>query len=215
MTNFMRKIIFGLSLALLLTLAVVCGCNCAVVCSTSDCVHDSVDAIEHETWGMLLGTTPQTRFSGKRNYFFKYRIDAAVQLYKAGKIDSLLISGDDASLGGVNEPVAMRDTLVKYGIPASVILLDGKGYRTQASIINTCNVYGIKSFVVISQRFHNERAVFLARHMRSVEIDRVQAFNAQSPWGNFSFITYLREYLARVKVFVDLAMDGADCNFRK
>jgi len=183
---------------------VVFACNYVVKWDASSSIHDDVNDVQHETWGMLLGTAPQSRLTGKRNFFFKYRIDAALELYNAGKIDSLLISGDEHSLDGVNEPVAMRDTLVKHGMPASVIVLDGKGYRTQASLYNTCTVYGIKSFIVISQQFHNERAVFLAHYMSGLDVVQVQGYNAQAPTNGFSFVTYAREYFARFKLFIDL-----------
>lgn len=59
------------------------------------------------------------------------------------------------------------------------------------------------SFTIISQQFHNERALYLATHL-DLEIKNVQAFHAQSPTTNFAFITYVREYLARVKMFIDI-----------
>ena len=108
----------------------------------------------------MLGTTPQARITKVKNYFFIYRIDAAEQLYRAGKIEKILISGDEHSLDGVNEPECMRDSLVARGIPAEDIYLDGKGYRTINSIINANKEFGQKSFTIISQEFHNERALY-------------------------------------------------------
>ena len=108
---------------------------------------------------MLLGTTPQTRIGGRKNMFFKYRIDAAEDLYNAGKIKYILISGDENSLDGINEPECMKDSLVARGIPENVIFLDGKGFRTLDSVVRMSKVFGVRTFTIISQRFHNERAL--------------------------------------------------------
>ncbi len=203
----MVKKIFKYTLfAVLGMVLLVLGCNYAVTWSTGDAVHDDINDIEHETWGMLLGTPPKSRFTRRTNYFYRFRIDAVVRLYKAGKIDSVLVSGDEHSLDGINETTAMRDSLVARGVPRRIIRLDGKGFRTQASVYNIVNKFGIKSFIIISQQFHNERAVFLCRHMKGVEVERVQGYNARSPRSALSMITYTREYLARVKLFLDLLL---------
>jgi hypothetical protein len=97
----------------------------------------------------------------------------------------------------------MKDSLIIRGIPASVIFLDGKGLRTFDSVVRTSTLFGVKSFTVISQKFHNERAIYLAEHL-NLDIENVQAFNAKSPISNLSILTYLREYLARVKMFMDI-----------
>jgi hypothetical protein len=97
----------------------------------------------------------------------------------------------------------MKDSLIIRGIPASVIFLDGKGLRTFDSVVRTSTLFGVKSFTVISQKFHNERAIYLAEHL-NLDIEKVQAFNAKSPTSKLSLLTYLREYLARVKMFIDI-----------
>ena len=150
-----------------------------------------------------MGTTPQARIGRITNYFFIYRIDAAEQLYKAGKIEKILISGDENSLDGINEPECMRDSLVARGVPASAIILDGKGYRTICSVANANNVYGLKSFIVISQKFHNERAIYQAEHL-GLDVENIQAYNAKNPKSRRAYLTTIREYFARVKMFMDL-----------
>ena len=124
-------------------------------------------------------------------------------MFKAGKIEKILISGDENSLDGVNETECMRDSLVARGVPASAIILDGKGYRTINSIINANKVFGLKSFTVISQKFHNERAIYQAEHL-GLDIENIQAYNARDPKSARAFLTTIREYFARVKMFMDL-----------
>ena len=178
-------------------------CNQIVVNNTQGKVFSDIDSIKYNKVGLLLGTTPQARITKVKNYFFIYRIDAAEQLYKVGKIDQILISGDENSLDGVNETECMRDSLVARGIPTNAIILDGKGYRTISSVINANKVYGLKSFTIISQKFHNERAIYQAEHL-GLDVKNLQAYNAKDPKSRRAYLTTIREYFARVKMFMDL-----------
>ena len=184
-------------------LALILICNQIVVNNADGKVFFDIDSIKNNQVGLLLGTTPQARFDRITNYFFIYRIDAAEQLYKAGKIEKILISGDENSLDGVNETECMRDSLVARGVPASAIILDGKGYRTICSIINANKVYGLKRFTIISQKFHNERAIYQAEHL-GLDVENIQAYNAKDPKSRRAYLTTIREYFARVKMFMDL-----------
>ena len=178
-------------------------CNHIVVNNAEGKAFSDIDSIKYNTVGLLLGTTPQARIGRITNYFFIYRIDAAEQLYKAGKIEQILISGDDNSLDGINEPECMRDSLVARGVPSNAIILDGKGYRTICSVVNANKVYGLKSFTIISQEFHNERALYQAEHL-GLDVENLQAYNAKMPKSRRAFITTIRDYFARVKMFWDL-----------
>ena len=184
-------------------IALMLICNQIVVNNAKGKVFSDIDGIKYNKVGLLLGTTPQARITRITNYFFIYRMDAAEQLYKAGKIEKILISGDEDSLDGINEPECMRDSLVARGVPASAIILDGKGYRTINSIINANKVFGLKSFTIISQEFHNERAIYQAEHL-GLDVENIQAYNAEMPKARRAFITTIREYFARVKLFIDL-----------
>lgn len=188
---------------IVLSLAVVWVCNRMVADNATGKTYDNIDSVQYREVGLLLGTTPQTRIGNRRNLFFKYRIDAAEDLYKAGKIGKILISGDENSLDGINEPECMRDSLVARGVPTEDIVLDGKGTRTIYSIINANQVYGLKSFTIISQKFHNERALYQAEHL-GLDVENLQAFNATSPSSKWAIRIYVREYFARVKMFWDL-----------
>lgn len=190
-------------------LVLILVCNQIVVNFAKGKVFYNIDSIKYNKVGLLLGTIPQARITKIKNYFFIYRIDAAEQLYKAGKIDAILISGDENSLDGINEPECMRDSLVARGVPANVIFLDGKGYRTINSIINANKVFGLKSFTIISQEFHNERAIYQAEHL-GLDVENIQAYNAEMPKARRAFITTIREYFARVKLFIDLCFTDSE-----
>ena len=192
-----------LAIAVFLCIALLLVCNQLVVDNAKGKVFSDIDSIEYNKVGLLLGTTPQARLTKVTNYFFIYRIDAAEQLYKAGKIKYILISGDENSLDGINEPECMRDSLVARGVPERAIFLDGKGYRTINSVINANKVFGLKSFTIISQEFHNERALYQAEHL-GLDVENLQAFNAKMPTSRRAYLTSIREYFARVKMFIDL-----------
>lgn len=187
-------------------IALLLICNQIVIHNAKGKVFSELDSIAPTEWGLLLGTTPQTRIGNRQNLFFKYRIDAAEQLYKAGKIKRILISGDENSLDGVNEVVCMKDSLVTRGVAANDIYLDGKGFRTLDAVVRAVKLYDIHSFVVISQRFHNERAIYLAEHL-GLSVHDITGYNAADATTGTAFLTYVREYFARVKVFLDLLTD--------
>ena len=194
---------WAIGIVVFICLALMLVCDHIVVNNAEGKVFSDIDSIKYNKVGLLLGTTPQARFDRITNYFFIYRIDAAEQLYKAGKIDQILISGDEHSLDDINETECMRDSLVARGVPASAIILDGKGYRTICSVINANKVYGLKSFTIISQKFHNERAIYQAEHL-GLDIENIQAYNAKDPKSRRAYLTTIREYFARVKMFMDL-----------
>lgn len=211
----LRKIIlWTICIIAILCIALMLICNQIVVNNAKGKVFSEIYDVKYYDVGLLLGTTPQARIGRITNYFFIYRIDAAERLYKAGKIKKILVSGDENSLDGINEPECMRDSLVARGVPASNILLDGKGYRTINSIVNANMVYGLKSFTIISQEFHNERAIYQAEHL-GLDVEHIQGYNAKMPKSRRAFLTTIREYFARVKMFLDLmTSDETEINER-
>lgn len=198
-----KKLLWTTCIMSFVCIALLLICNHIVVNNARGKAFSDIDSIEYNKVGLLLGTTPQARITKVKNYFFIYRIDAAEELYKAGKIEKILISGDENSLDGINEPECMRDSLVARGVPANAITLDGKGYRTICSVVNANKVYGLKSFTIISQEFHNERAIYQAEHL-GLNVENLQAYNAKMPKSRRAFLTTIREYFARVKMFIDL-----------
>ena len=183
-------------------------CNQLVISNADGRLFDEIESVpEGYSVGLLLGTTPQTRIGHRRNMFFESRIHATASLYHAGKIQKVLISGDDNSLDGINEVECMRDSLLERGISPRDIILDGKGYRTILSVHNAYHDYGCRKLIVISQKFHNERALYLADNL-GLGFEQVIGFNAKSPHSLMSQKTYVREWFARVKMFIDLFINN-------
>lgn len=148
--------------------------------------------------GLVLGTSKLLK-NGRINLYYKFRVDAAIALYKAGKIEFILVSGDNSSVDN-DEPTDFKNDLVAGGIPTDKIYLDYAGFRTLDSAVRAKEIFGLTEFTFISQKFHNERAIYLAEKNG---IDAI-GFNAKDVGGQSGTKVKLREYLARVKVFVDL-----------
>lgn len=163
-----------------------------------DKIYSSINDIPKNKVGLLLGTGKYLR-NGHINLYYQYRIDATVKLYKAGKIKHVLISGDN-SRKEYDEPSTMKNDLIAKGIPANKIHLDYAGFRTLDSVVRCKEIFGQESITVISQQFHNERAIFIAD---SKDITAV-GFNAKDVSKRYGFKVQLREKLARVKVVLDL-----------
>lgn len=142
-------------------------------------LYDDVDSIPHRKVGLILGTSPISTWSGTRNHYFDHRIKAGAELYKTGKVDWLVVSGGDYrnSENGYDEPIAMRDSLIKQGVDSARIVLDYDGTRTLNSIAKIRDVYCQDSITIISQKYHNERALYQAKHLG---IDAI-GFNAKTP----------------------------------
>lgn len=200
-----KKLFWFLSVALALILAVIIVCNIIVVNYSKGKMYDNSDDIQYARYGLLLGTSPITPW-GTHNYYFDARIDAAAELFSSGKIDTIIASGGDyraTEKYGCDEPAAMRDSLITRGVPAEKIILDYSGTRTLKSF-QFAKKSGIDSLTIISQEYHNSRALYMAKRLGI----KAAAFNAKEPVSRkFKLKNHLREYLSRVKLFIDLALD--------
>ncbi|MEC5394847.1 SanA/YdcF family protein [Bergeyella sp. RCAD1439] len=164
---------------------------------TQDRITEDLTSLPAQKVGLVLGTS-KTLANGYKNYYFYYRIDAAERLYKSGKVRYLIVSGDH-SLKHYNEPEDMTNELVARGIPREHIFQDFAGLRTLDSVLRAQTIFGQKAFIIISQKFHNERAVFIARK-HGIE---AYGYNAEDVNRYAGFKTQIREYFARAKVFLD------------
>ncbi len=194
-----RKVIKWMLIPALLLLGLVVVCYTTVSSYSKDRLYDTVEYIPYRRAALVLGTSPWDR-NGDPNRFYNARIKACVDLYNARKIDRIIVSGDNHHIS-YNEPEAMRASLVEMGIPNEVIFLDYAGFRTFDSVVRAREVFGQQSFTVVSQKFHNERAIFIAGKKG---IDAV-GYNASGVGLNYGLMTYVRELFARCKVYLDLA----------
>jgi SanA protein len=153
--------------------------------------------------GLLLGTSRYAH--GRPNLYFVHRINAAAELYRAGKVKYILVSGDN-SRASYNEPQDMKEALIAAGVSAEDIYLDYAGFSTLDSVVRASKVFNIQSLTVISQQFHCERAIYIAR---AHEINAV-GYAARDVSGASATRVKFREYLARAKAVMDVAIMGTE-----
>jgi SanA protein len=172
--------------------------NYAIEKNAENKIFSNVDNITNNKVGLVLGTAKRLQ-NGNINLYYKYRLKAAINLYKSKKIEFIVISGDN-STKNYDEPTDFKDDLIKAGIPENKIYLDYAGFRTLDSVVRIKEIFGQTSITIISQEFHNERAIYLAEHFNIKAI----GFNAKRVSGRYGLKVQIREYLAKVKVFVDI-----------
>jgi SanA protein len=173
------------------------GSYYAASLAASGRIFDDVSQVPARQVGVVFGCDEKT--NGRDNLYFKYRINAAVELWQAGKVKTLIVSGDNRSRF-YNEPQKMKNALVSRGIPAGRIVCDFAGLRTLDSVVRAKEVFGVNDAIFITQKFHNERAIYLglANGMDPV------GYNAKPVGGAASTRMKLREVAARVKMGLDV-----------
>jgi SanA protein len=164
-------------------------------------IHDDPAQVPAGRVAMVFGTTDSV--SGRPNLYFRYRIDAAVRLWESGKIKTIIVSGDNSSKY-YNEPARMKTALIARGVPENRIVEDPAGLRTLDSVGRAKEAFLLNEVVFISQRFQNERALYLAR---SFGLD-AHAFNARDVTTQAGLKTRLREVGARVLMWLDVHILG-------
>lgn len=160
--------------------------------------YSDVHLIPHRRVGLILGCAKALP-NGNANLFFQYRVAAAAELYRAGKVDYLLVSGDN-HIRAYDETQDMKNSLAELGVPHGKIYSDYAGFRTLDSVVRARDIFGQTQITIISQEFHNRRAIFIARHRG---VDAI-GFNAREVDAYDSFDTRCREELARVDAVLDV-----------
>lgn len=182
----------------LLMVGLIALANWKISSDSRKYIYTEIDSIPSNNIALVLGTARYIK-SGPNQYFTN-RIQATKELYDAGKINAIVVSGDNRHVS-YNEPRDMCRALVQVGVPDSIINFDFAGFRTLDSVIRMKEVFGQQSFIIVSQQFHNERAIFIARYY-GIEAYGYNAIDLNL--NKFSVKTKVRELFARVKVFIDL-----------
>lgn len=177
----------------------VAAINSAVVNSAQGRVFRNVDDVPTRRVALVLGTSP--RVEGRKNLYFERRMEAAEQLYRRGKVDRILVSGDN-STPYYDEPTAMRKALVERGLPPSAIVLDYAGFRTLDSILRAHRVFGLREFTIITDDFHLPRALYIAEH----EGVNAIGFQTRPLPVSVSPRTHVREIGSRALAWFDLVI---------
>jgi len=197
----LKKILKIFGLLLILLVLIIFACNIIISSTADGKTFTDISSTPKNRVGLVLGTSNKLT-NGSPNPYYTYRIDATKALYNAGKIEFILVSGDNGSIY-YNEPDTFKKDLIKAGIPEHVIFLDYAGFRTLDSMFRAKFIFGLDDVTVISQKFHNERAIYIAKQKGLNAI----GFNAQDVSTSQGLKVQLREYLARVKVFIDMLLN--------
>ena len=194
----MRLVLWGIVAALLAW----GGAALAMRLASNGRVFDSesIAALPRLRAGVVLGCR-KTFPNGLSNLYFTRRIAAAAELYKAGKVDCLIVSGDN-HVKTYDEASDMKSSLVEAGVPEAQIVCDYAGFRTLDTVVRAKKVFGLDSFVVISQPDHVRRAVFTARGFGC----DAYGYAAQDVNGRYSIKTTIREQLAKIAAVLDVIL---------
>lgn len=187
-----------LLIGVLAIVAMIWGCEWRIESVARQRCFDAVEGVPEAPVAVVLGAAPRLA-DGRVNLFFRPRLEAAARLFKAGKVKALIVSGDNGSKD-YDEPTEMKRVLIELGVPEGRIVCDFAGFRTLDSMVRAKEVFGQSRFIVVSQRFHNERAVYLAR-ASGIE---AWGLNAKDVPVALSLKTFLREKLACVKAVLDV-----------
>lgn len=202
----MKKLVSLIVLGALFCFGIIFFANGLVTNTAKSKIFDNKDEVPETKVGLLLGTS-KLLSNGYENLYFKYRIEAAAALYQSGKISRILVSGDNGNKD-YDEASDMKYDLIAKGVDSNHIYLDYAGFRTFDSMKRLKEIFGQKKAVIISQKFHNERAIYIGEKLGM----EVYGFNAKDVSKHYGFRTNLREYLARVKMLLDF-MIGVEPKF--
>ena len=192
------KVVAGLIVAVIvIVISISLTANLLIDQSTKAYLFSDIDKLPANSVGVILGTSKYSRTGGVNDHY-RLRVNAAYDLFQAGKVQYILISGDNAT-PYYNEPNTIRSDLLRMGIPADRIYRDYAGFRTLDSIVRAIDVFNLTHFTIISQAYHNKRAVYIARHKGS----RAIAFNAGE--GKKTDLTNrTREFLAKLLAILEV-----------
>jgi SanA protein len=202
-----RRTIYSLLIGAGLFAGFVLYANQSVIASSRGHIYTDTSAIPKNRVALVLGTAPKLA-DGHNNLYFVHRIAAAAKLYQAGKVEKILVSGDN-SRATYDEPTAMKQALIEKGVPAEAVVIDYAGFHTLDSIVRAHKVFGLTSLTIITDDFHLPRALYIAGHEG---LDAV-GFQTEPLPASVSPQTWVREVGSRALMFVDLYVTHRSAKF--
>jgi len=194
-----RRIFIFAAFAVVVFLTLVWGLDVYVGSASNGRLYSAIDEVPPRPAALVLGCGKYTQ--GRPNLYYRYRIEAAAKLWSVGIINAILVSGDN-SHKDYDEPSEMKADLVKKGIPGEYITIDYAGFRTLDSVIRAKQVFGLDDYIIVSQPFHCQRAIYLANAKGQSTI----GYCATDIGGRAGLKIRLRETLARVKAVMDIVI---------
>lgn len=155
----------------------------------------TVATVPHAQAAIVLGALVKP--DGSMSVMLADRVARGAELYKTGKVDRVIVSGDHGQWE-YNEPGVMRDALIAAGVPARAIFTDHAGFNTWASMRRAREVFNVQSATIVTQGFHMTRALYLAK---AAGLNAYGVTADMHPWGRQGQLSFVREVPARVKAF--------------
>ena len=196
--NSIKKIIKNILCTIIILVVLFFTFDMYVSISSNKKIYQDLNSLPDKDYGVLLGTSKYTK-NGKINVFYKNRIDAAKDILINDKISRIIASGDNRNFR-YNEPMKMQQDLVKSGISEDRVIIDPDGFRTLYSMLNIAKKYNIKEAIIVSQRFHLQRAIFIGKFL-GLELIGYEAKNVS---GMANIKIQVRERGARLKMIFDI-----------
>ncbi len=192
----MKKLLKFTAAVLSLITAVAVIINCTVMITTAPYIRRA-DKTEYDYDCIIIPGS--TVYANQPKPILKDRLDCGIELYKKGVSNTLLLTGD-ASDNYYDEVKVMKAYAIENGVPKECIICDENGFSTYASIYNAKSVFGIRSAIIVTQKYHISRSLFIAKKLR---ID-AYGVTCGSKGTHYEYVLYRhsREFLARVKDFV-------------
>src|SRR5665811_16553 len=153
------------------------------------CIRDSTEV------AVILGASILT--NGHLSPVLRDRVDTAIELYEAKKVDNILVTGDNSTVA-YNEVNPVRLYLMEQGIPDKDIFLDHAGFDTYSSLYRARDIFLASSMTIVTQSFHLPRSVFIARKLG------INAYGMNADQGNYKRMNYIREIFANEKAVMNL-----------
>ncbi len=172
---------------------IIVACNIYIIKTTNGSITNSPTLLPTSGTVLVLGTAP-LRKNGEPNPYFHHRLEAIWRIWQTHHYNKIILSGYG------QETKAMRHLLVDKGIPTEIIREDSMGKRTMASMSRLKEIFQLNECIVVSQRFHCQRAIFLARALGIKAV----GFAAQDVHNNKTWLIQLREWLAKVKAYLEV-----------
>lgn len=192
----MRWIKYLIGVGALICILII-AINLIVIKTSQKYIYKSVDESPTCYTGLVLGAL--VNHSGDPSDFLQDRLDVAIELYKAKKIKKILLSGDHGQ-HDYDEVNTMKNYILNHGIDTQDVFLDHAGFDTYNSMVRAKEIFQVDDVIVITQKFHLSRAIYLARH------EGLKAYGVIADRREYSSMDYLktRELLANIKAFSEL-----------
>lgn len=194
---FFKRLLLKVTIVSILLVSAIQLSNWHIESSTANQIYSSIGEVPKKDVALVLGAA-RYGASGHENPYFTYRMEAAADLYLNGKVQHILVSGDNSKIQ-YNEPEDMLKKLMELGVPASCVTLDYAGFRTFDSVLRAYEIFGIDDFIIVSQTYHLQRALFIAN------VNGIGAVGYQAKDVRFNGVN-LREKLAKFKAVLDCSI---------